>query len=427
MQQTIKPLIQTERENFFDILRGLAILGIFIANLYSLTLYDPEQTAVGFHSVWDKKVMFLHTMFIEGKFYSIFSLLFGWGIAMQMQRLREKGITGNSFIRRRLWGMLLLGMAHLLILWTGDIVAFYAMLGFMLLLFHKASDKKLLIWGTALILSPILLYFLKMTFQWLNAPAGILWISGSKIEQHWFPGGKDGPFGLTVENTSTWLQVWQHNIAGFFFRYGYLFFVSRIPKVLGVFLLGFYLGRNRNYQRLMENKNLLIKILIAGLVIGLPANYMLAKYMQNEDDYFNLQMNGFYQTVVYAIGVVPLGFAYAAALALMYKAAAGKKILSLLQPVGKMAFTNYILHSLVGVLVFYGVGLGYGKQFGPLAWTIFGSCIFLLQIIFSHIWLSYFRFGPVEWFWRSITYKKWQVMRKQVITEAALIKTGVEM
>ena len=359
--------------------------------------------------------MFLQAMFIEGKFYSIFSLLFGWGIGMQMQRLREKGINDNSFIRRRLWGMLLLGMAHLLILWTGDIVAFYALLGFILLAFHKASDKKVLIWGAALILSPILIYYLKMTFQWLNAPAGIMWETGSKIEQHWFPTGQGGPFGLTVENNSTWLQVWQHNIAGSFFRYGYLFFVSRIPKVLGVFLLGFYLGRNRNYKRLMDNKKCLVKILLAGLVIGLPANYMLAEYMQNESDYFQLKMNGFYQTVVYALGVVPLGFAYAAGLALIYKAAVGKKILSILQPVGKMAFTNYILHSLIGILVFYGVGLGYGGQFGPLAWTIFGICVFILQVIFSHLWLRFFRFGPVEWFWRSMSYGKWQTMKKQVV------------
>ena len=409
--QTAAPVHNTEREKLMDILRGFAILGIFIANLRFMSFYDERNIVGAYHYNIDSKVSFLHAMFIEGKFYSIFSLLFGWGIALQLQRFREKGILTTALIKRRLWGMLLFGFMHLLILWTGDIVAFYAMLGFALLLFRNMEDKKLLLWGSILVLSPIVIYFLKMKFLWLNAPAGFLFDMNGKIEQA-FNGVNGGRDGSGVAQTSTWLSIWKQNLAGIFGRYGYLFFVSRISKVLGMFLIGFWLGKNANYKKLLANSNLLKKIALAGFIIGLPMNYMLARYMQHEDDYFQLKMNGFYQTLVYALGVAPLALAYAATIAMVYKAIIGRKILSVLQPVGKMAFSNYIMHSLIGILTFYGVGLGYGGQVGPAAWTVYALLVFMFQIIFSTIWLSYFNYGPLEWVWRSMTYRKWQPMIK---------------
>lgn len=411
--QLLTPVSNTEREKLMDVLRGFAILGIFIANLRFLSFYDERSISNGYHFAIDSKVSFLHAMFVEGKFYSIFSLLFGWGVSLQLMRMKEKGIATVSIIKRRLLGMLILGLSHLVILWPGDIVAFYAMMGFILLLFRNMSEKKLLIWGTILVLSPIVIYFLKMKFLWLNAPAGILFDTNGWIDEHWSHMSKDGPGGLTPATTSSWVALWKLNIAGFFGRYGYLFFVSRISKVLGMFLIGFWLGKNANYKKLLANSSLLKKIALGGWIIGLPMNYMLARYMENEGDYFQLKMNGFYQTVVYALGVAPLAMAYAATIALAYKAKLGHQVLLVLQPVGKMAFSNYIMHSLIGVLTFYGVGLGLGGQFGPLAWTSFALVVFSIQIILSTIWLSYFNYGPLEWLWRSFTYRKWQPMKKE--------------
>jgi uncharacterized protein len=416
--QQLTPVSNTEREKLMDVLRGFAILGIFIANLRFLSFYNEGETSTGYHFAIDGKVSFLHAMFVEGKFYSIFSLLFGWGVALQFMRMKEKGIVSTSLIKRRLGGMLILGLLHLIILWPGDIVAFYAMMGFLLLLFKNMSEKKLLIWGTILVLSPIVIYFLKMNFLWLNAPAGIMFDTNGWIDRHWSHLGDDGSEGLSTSSTSTWIKIWKLNIAGFFGRYGYLFFVSRIPKVLGMFLIGFWLGKNANYKKVLANNSLLKKIALGGFIIGLPMNYMLARYMQNEGDYFQLKMNGFYQTVVYALGVAPLAMAYVATIALAYKAKLGHQVLLVLQPVGKMAFSNYIMHSLIGVLTFYGVGLGLGGQFGPLAWTLFALVIFGMQIILSTIWLSYFNYGPLEWIWRSVTYKKRQPMKKEKVLPA---------
>jgi uncharacterized protein len=130
------------------------------------------------------------------------------------------------------------------------------------------------------------------------------------------------------------------------------------------------------------------------------------------DDYWNLKTKGLYQTIAYAIGVVPLALAYVGLFMLSFQTLAGKKILSVLAPVGKMAFSNYIMQSLTGNFVFLGPGLGYSGQVGPVYYTLFGIAVFIIQIILSTIWLKYFNYGPVEWLWRSATYKKWQAFRK---------------
>ena len=416
--QILSPVQINEREIFMDVLRGFAILGIFIANLGTgFTWYRESNNLTGpmLLPEWDHKMSFLHHMFIEGKFYSIFSLLFGWGIALQVKRGMAKGIDALSTIKRRLLFMLLLGAFHLMI-WPGDIVFFYALLGFLLLPFRKFSNKTLLITGGILILLPILLYAAKSQWLWLNAPAGILFDTGQKVDHLLNGSNSEEDFKNLIRN-GNWWDVLKGNIGGFFFRYGYLFFVSRIPKVLGMFLIGYALGRSDFYKNIAQNKKVIYWIIGIGLVIGLPANFYLARYITYfMDDYWNLKANGLYQTIFYALGVVPLSMAYVGLFMLSFQAAAGKKILSVLAPVGKMAFSNYIMQSLIGNFVFLGAGLGYMEKVGPVYYTLFGIIVFIVQIILSTMWLKYFNYGPVEWVWRSATYKKWQPFKKNKAT-----------
>ena len=265
-----------------------------------------------------------------------------------------KGINAVPTIRRRLLFMLLLGAIHLMI-WPGDIVFFYALLGFLLIPLRKFSNKTLLITGGILILSPVLLYSLKMSFHDLNYPAQKLYEIGGWADQHLnpkFSAAKSQEEYMTLMKHASWWDVFKGNLAGFFFRYGYLFFVSRIPKVLGMFLIGYVLGRSDFYKNILQHKKILYWVIGIGLVVGLPANYYLAHYMSWFDaDYYNLKTKGLYQTIAYALGVAPLAMAYVALFMLSFQAAAGKKILSVLAPVGKMAFSNYILQSLIGNFV----------------------------------------------------------------------------
>ncbi|RYG40274.1 MAG: DUF418 domain-containing protein [Chitinophagaceae bacterium] len=418
--QRLTPVSSREREVFMDVLRGFAILGIFIANLNGFSWYS-EGTGISSPYLlpeWDHKVLFLEHMFIEGKFYSIFSLLFGWGIALQFKRAAEKGIDGLPTVRRRLAFMLLLGALHLMI-WPGDIVFFYALLGFVLLPLRKLSNKAMLICGAILILSPILLYAAKSHWLWMNAPAGIMYDTAAKMDAKILHTTLNGEQDIAAFlSKASWWEALKANISGFFYRYGYLFFVSRIPKVLGMFLIGYALGRSDFYKNIRYHKKTVYIVITAGLIVGLPANYFLARYMTYfMGDYWQLKTNGLYQTIAYAFGVVPLALVYVASLMLAFQAAIGKKILSVFAPVGKMAFSNYIFQTLVGSFVFLGAGLGYIGKVGPVCYTVFGIAVFIVQIIGSHIWLNAFNYGPIEWLWRSATYKKWQPMRRKVAVD----------
>ena len=418
----LSPVNSHERETFMDVLRGFAILGIFIANLGTgFSGYRAADELAGPFLVGslDHKMSFLHHMFIEGKFYSIFSLLFGWGLALQFKRAEARGIDALPTVRRRLAIMLLLGAIHLLI-WPGDIVFFYAMLGFVLLPFRKLTDKQLLITGSLLVLSPILLYAAKMQWPILNAPSELLFNTGRQVDEKVLDIHSQEDYFNFIKNAGWW-DLLKSNLSGFFYRFGYLFFVSRIPKVLGMFMIGYALGRSGFYQHFASNNKTILIIALLGLVVGLPANYLLAKYISDFDgDYWNLKRNGLYQTVAYALGVAPLAMAYVASFMVAFHTRFGKKILSLIAPVGKMAFTNYIMQSLIGYIVFQPAGLGYFGQVGPVYYTLFGLVVFVMQIILSTMWLRYFNYGPIEWLWRSATYKKWQPMRKQVETQLAV-------
>lgn len=406
--QTLSPVQSAERIHLIDALRGIAILGIFIANLtVGFSFYDVSLPNTGpwFHP-WDKTTLLIEHVLIEGKFYSIFSLLFGWGLAIQLKRSELKGLTPVSFVRRRLLFMFLLGLAHLLLLWTGDIVAFYALVGFIFLWIRKWNARKLFITAIILLLSPILLYYLKMKFEWMMAPAGILFKTGEKIDIHVAGIGGFEEFVKKLKY-GNYIDHLQTLLSGVFYRFGDLLFQSRIPKVLGMFILGYLLGKDDRYKQIITNTKLLWSIAIGGLLLGLPCNYLLARYME-EGKYYNLGIEGWYQTVVYAFGVAPLALAYVALFFLAARTRLGKKCVAILQPVGKMAFTNYILHSLIGGFIFYGFGLGLVREAGPVYCTILAFLVFFVQIMFSTIWLNYFNYGPVEWLWRSGTYGKWQ-------------------
>ncbi len=398
-----------------DVLRGIAILGIFIANLNGFSWYfpDPEKTGPWLLPEQDHTMAFLHHMFIEGKFYSIFSLLFGWGIALQIKRAAAKGIDAVPLVKRRLGWMLLLGAVHLMI-WSGDIVFFYALLGFILLAMRKLSNKAMIITGSILILSPMVIYAAKSHWLFLNAPAFLMNETGERVIRSTSgePLTSEMDFANYLKHAS-WAEALQANAAGFFFRYGYLFFVSRIPKVLGIFLIGYAIGRSGFYSRINEHKKILYIIIAAGVVIGLPANYMLAHYMSySMEDYWQLTIKGLYQTIAYAFGVAPLALAYVASLMLLFQNKKVSKLLSVMAPVGKMAFSNYLLQSIIGSIVFLGAGFNYLGEVGPVYYTLFGILVFIGQIILSHWWLKHFNYGPVEYLWRSATYKKWQTMRK---------------
>jgi len=412
MNQTIAaPIPVNERADILDVLRGFALLGVLLDNLFGFTgwgfLKQPMRESL---STWpaDGILGLLELSFVQGKFYSLFSLLFGTGFSIILVRNEQKGINPLKIFYRRLFVLLLIGAGHLFLLWEGDILFLYAFIGLLLPLFRKCSDKALLIWAAALIASPILIDLVKVL---INIK------TGSFLET--IALSIDKKTGITDQNFHQYLyrdgsgwREWRNwQASGFFWRYSYIIESNRIPKVLGMFLLGFYAGRKMIYVSPEKYVSLFKKIRRWGVIIGIPSSMAMAYFEIDEKAVPNV--SGLFDTLFYALGVVPLSLAYVSAICLYWVKKKGNSKWKILAPVGRMALTNYLMQTILGIAIFYGVGFGLGGSIGPTVFIPIGIGIYLFQIIYSNWWMKHFNYGPFEWIWRMLTYGKKLSIRRQ--------------
>jgi len=409
----IAPVKQNNRIKFLDVLRGIAIQFIFMANIVYLSGFyffseEFRNPATLFAS--DDILSFLSFTFIDGKFYSIFSLLFGIGYYIQYDNLTKNNKSFLVFFRRRMFWLLIFGMLHLCGLWIGDILTLYAILGFVLILFVKFSDKKLLWIAGILILMPLLNWFVIHTLN-LDYTKPIIQTSSTVWEAFGYPtttwnGMKFNDFKYFLLNNQL-PDFFKMNLGNVFIRIGYILEEGRIFKVFGIFLIGLWSGRKILNNQLLENTKFLKKAAFIGILIGLPMSFFRTSIEFSGD---NSELYSFLNTLSYALGTVPLAIGYASLLALIYSKK--PKLLKLIAPAGRMAFTNYISQTVISIFLFYGLGLGFAGQFGFTMIIGIALLIFLCQVVFSTFWLKIFRYGPLEWIWRQCTYKKRLPLRK---------------
>ncbi len=405
------PLLNNERADILDILRGFALLGILLANSAVFSFYvmqNPGVTAGFSTAAIDKWLAWVHYVFIDGKFYSLFSLLFGIGFSIIFLRNKNAGRNGLTIFYRRLFVLLLFGIAHCLLIWDGDILMFYAIVGIFLPLFRNVSDKTLLILAICLLLSPLIFDLLKVLSD------GKLNVSKPFLEA---AVARDKVIGLSEENAATWLLVnkdYKHildwNSSGIWFGWYLRMDSNRPVKVLAMFLLGLYIGRHQIFMQLKQFKPMLKKVQWLGWGLGIPAGLLHAYF---EMDGKRLPAaSGLFDTLFYALNVAPLALGYAATIALWY--VNGKMIPQLkpLRHVGRMALTNYFMQSIMAIAIYYGIGMGLGAKFGPAFFMPIAIGIFFRQVIYSKIWMTYFNYGPLEWIWRMLTYGRLLKLKK---------------
>ncbi len=390
------------RYELIDALRGFALFGILVVNMPLFRFdYDVNRSekATYILAQYDEIASFYVDLFFVGKFYSIFSLLFGVGFYL-FCRAKEKDV-GKRLFKRRLVLLACFGLLHLLI-WQGDILLLYGLLGFTLLPLSKYSNKTLLVFAVFCMLSPITWYALRMMYPALD-PSQYFYEAGYHLDTVLHLEDEE----LTqakVDHDFLWLI--RSNISGIFYRYGYLLYTSRTWKVLAMFTLGILVAKLDLHKGLAKHRRVLWRTLLIGLIIGLPANYVLANLMQ-QPGYFMRTRHGIYQTIAFALGVVPLALAYCAAFSLFHQYGPGKQWLRMCAPVGRMALTNYITQTLICIFLFSAFGL-------DLHYVSLTTCvclsltIFVIQAVACRWWLSFFANGPLEWFWRGLTYGKFE-------------------
>lgn len=400
------PVEGKQRHIILDALRGFALLGICLANYPEFSLYsflEAEPREMFPTAAIDYVVQWCLYILIDGKFYTIFSLLFGIGFSIILENNRKRGANGTLIFYRRMFLLFLIGLLHLLLIWSGDILMLYALVGMTLPLFLRCKDRTLLIWALVFLGLPVIIdYVCQFTGVYL---------SSKLVEWQWLLCDR---FGITQENFAYWLRDARsygdmHNflLMGAVERMQEFVDGNRYFKVLGLFLIGFWLGRHRVFARLEEFRKILKTVCITGLCLGLPLSAIYAwSAMHGKPFGFGTH------SLFYFISVYLTSFGYISTFCLLYLHHKEWQWWKVMSYPGRMALTNYIGQSAIGVMIFYGVGLGLGADTGLVYGEIIAFAVFFLEIAFSAAWLRFYRFGPLEWFWRCLTYLRLFPLRK---------------
>lgn len=412
MKNLAAPVLSANRVTLLDSIRGFAIFGILVVNMQYF--YQPMiSLMLGFQepgSVLDKYSTLLIKFIFEGKFYVIFSALFGYGFAIFLSKPLTEGMSILPVMSRRLGVLLLVGILHLVFLWTGDILIFYSIFGFVLLLFIKVSNKGLVKWAIWLVSIPIVLTVLAwlLVLMFMQVPEGATAIEASFAEAAANArtmvdnATRVYASGTFREMVAMRLTEYQLLVPGMLIFY---------PVVLAMFMMGMLAGRLRLMANYAEHLPFFRRCLWIGLGVGLPFSLIYA-YSFIRVDLHTMDFYSVLLTAGHALGGVFMGLFYVSALVLLASKNKLKTFTGWMAPVGQMALTNYLLHSIICTTIFYGYGFGLVGQIGTFQGLLMAIAIFIAQIPFSRFWMSRFHYGPFEWVWRTLTYGKVQPFRK---------------
>ena len=396
------PTAPAERIEIVDVLRGFALFGILCINIFAIA--NPgSPPGFQFRGSWGDTLIYgLIIALVESKFFTLFSSLFGLGFAIQLLSAERRGENLIPRFRRRLLALGAFGIAHIVLLWDGDILLLYALVGFILLLFRKKSQAQLLAWIGWLLAVPLTLY--TVVFVGLG-------VARAFPESAAALAGGDQEFARSFAEATVaaaqkyangdYLSLLLARVEGYTTSFALLF--TRIPTVLAMFLLGLYVGRSGILQRPSEHLELLRRVRRWGWTLGLPLAVLVAIGYLSLPPLSAIVVLLFNQALV---GVL-LSMAYASSLVLWVVGAAPRWAV-LLGNVGRTALSNYLGQSLICGLIFNGYGLGLAGKLAPGSIVLCTLAIFAAQILLSTLWLGRFRFGLLEWLWRSLTYGKVQ-------------------
>lgn len=410
----LTPVAGGERVEIIDVLRGFAIFGILLVNM--VLFFSPmhlqmlgEAPVTGpLDDLARKAIVF----FAQGKFYSLFSFLFGMGLAIQMERAAARGRKIAGFFGKRMFWLMVVGLAHVFLLWFGDILFLYSLMGFVVILFRNCKPKTLAVWTVILLAIPILFGVAQYGFFQLAKAAGPE-VSGpvmEQIEQMEAEIRAGTPIAYEAYSSGSWREVFDARAREWWLIFPYtLFFFA--PVVLALFVLGLNLGRRRFFHELEENVPKIRRWIVPLWVTGLALNLLMASIMDRIEPMMP-SLGALVYNALFVVGPPILSAAYVATLCLLWLRPGGRRLLQPLAPVGRMALTNYLMHSVVFTTLSYSYGLGLYGEIDYLEGLALTVLMFALQIPLSAWWLSRFRFGPLEWLWRSLAYWRLQPMRR---------------
>lgn len=402
------PIQQQERILVLDVLRGIAILGILIVNMGMINtpyIYLDLAHIEMWTGLWDQITNGLIVIFAQGKFYTLFSFLFGYGFIIFLERAEQKVKKPHLLLLRRLFILFVIGLIHAYLIWWGDILMTYAAGGLVLLAFYRQKPKTLLVWAASIICILVLFIFLL---------AGLFFLLDSAT--------------FTNENQKLY-EFYQKEIAASLYAYGEGSFIELMNQrikdvhfvlsnvfysmftILPMFLLGAYTAKKQIIQLLEQHRQFIRIVGIFGIVVGISLN-ILKFWSASKIDPIESTIYDFINALAMIIGDPALCLGYIASIILIFDKAVWRSRLIPFAHVGRMAISNYLFQSIICTSIFYSYGLGLYGQIRPLYGVILTLAIFSFQLYVSRLWMLKFYYGPVEWIWRSLTYGRWQPFKK---------------
>jgi len=379
-----RPVRPDQRIAAIDVLRGIALFGVLAVNLiteFRVSLFQQFLPAYVEGSWLDNAVKAMVSIGMELKAFALFSLLFGIGLAIQFERLATRD-RRLSLLARRLLVLLGFGLIHLCFIWNGDILTEYALIGLLALPLLYASNRTIAVAAVvALAIYAALPFWLSDTF---------FWPSEAWLRQH-------VQTATTVYANGSWAEVIRYNIGEVPSIIPLHLFVA--PRTLGLFLLGALTWRTGLLRYPEHHRRLLISAAILGLMLGFGMN-LLDQPAPSSPWHAVAPVI----SVLITLGPVVLAIGYGATIIALYTYTEASRVLYIVGPLGRMAFSNYLAQSLVFGWIFFGYGLGLFGRMRPSQAMLLGLIVYLAQVFASQWWLKRFRFGPMEWLWRTLMY-----------------------
>jgi uncharacterized protein len=398
---TLGPTQPSQRIEIIDVLRGFALFGVLLVNLIDLA--GGPLSLSEYPGGRDPLDAFGIQFFVTARFRAIFSMLFGLGVAMQIQRAAEKGVPFFGTFARRMLILVGFGMLNFLF-YRGDILTRYALMGMVLVPFYRLSVRRIVV-AAAICAVVFVLAALAGPRSWLVGIRGMLSLLPPTNET--CDALREAISGNYYANGS-FLQVrmveacrFPREAAGW------------VPEALGqtlcFFLVGLAFGKARFFHRVRELRPALIRGTVTVAVVG---------FAIRGSGYLWPDESGLWTSVVERLlltaGIALVALGYAGALVLLFETRLGRKLLLPLAAMGRMALTVYIGQHVVAATMFQGWGLGWSNRPGLSALVALIVALYLTEVVLCNVWLRYFRFGPLEWIWRSITYGRAQPLRKPI-------------
>jgi uncharacterized protein len=382
-----QPTSADERSVTLDVLRGLALFGVVLVNLETLFRVSLFAQILGFHTdlgIWNRVVDVLRAGLLDFKAVSLFSLMFGIGSVIQAERAAVRGVNVTRFLVRRYVVLLALGLCHLVLIWNGDILVLYAICGLLIVPLVRLSASMLAVLGSAAIVLPSVIdlpipFPTDAAMRAQAIAATHVYGSGSFLDILAFRSAETGRFILPL-------------------------LLSIVPQTAGLMLCGIAAWRSGVVREPHRYRHLLWTICVSALAIGGTVTSL--QVFSNATGRTLAIPSGLLRLCSY----IPLAFSYAAGVLLWIPTARVTGITALVASVGQMALTNYLTQSVVLGVIFYGYGFGLFGRLGSAPAALIGISLYTGQLFVSRMWLRRYRFGPVEWLWRSVTYGRMQRM-----------------